>query len=124
MKMNQIQKIRIGDQEYPAYQTMGAMLAFKQETGKEVTEIPATDISGMMAYLFCVVRSACKREKVEFPFTDTQALGDGITLEDFKAWADSLNGEGDEAPANEASANEASANEADEDGKGNGKKGK
>lgn len=120
--MSQIQKIRIGDQLYPAYQTMGAMLAFKQETGKEVTEIPATDISGMMVYLFCVVRSACKREKVEFPFTDTQALGDGITLEDFKGWADSLKGEDNEEPAEEP------ANEApdipQEDGKGNGKKGK
>ena len=120
--MNQIQKIRIGDQLYPAYQTMGAMLAFKQETGKEVTEIPATDISSMMVYLFCVVRSACKREKVEFPFTDTQALGDGITLEDFKGWADSLKGEDNEEPAEEP------ANEApdipQEGGKGNGKKGK
>ena len=116
--MNQIQKIRIGDQLYPAYQTMGAMLAFKQETGKEVTEIPATDISSMMVYLFCVVRSACRREKVEFPFTDTQLLGDGITLEDFKGWADSLKGEDNEEPANEA------PDIPQEDGKGNGKKGK
>lgn len=123
--MNQIQKIRIGDKEYPAYQTMGAMLAFKQENGREVTEIPATDISAMMIYLFCVVRSACKREKVEFPFTEVQELGDGITLEDFKNWADSLKGEDNEAPANEAPANETLApDEPAEEGKGNGKKGK
>lgn len=58
-------EIKIDGKEYPCRQTMGAMLRFKQETGKEVKEIGG-NLSDICAYLFCCVASACKKDNVPF----------------------------------------------------------
>ena len=51
--------------EYPCRQTMGAMLRFKRETGREVTDM--TDgVSDLCTYLYCCVVSACMADGVEF----------------------------------------------------------
>ena len=50
-------EIMINGKAYPCRQTMGAMLRFKKETGKEVTEL-GNSLSDMFAYLFCCVASA------------------------------------------------------------------
>ena len=42
--------VTIDGQEYPCRPTMGAMLRFKRETGKEVNEI--TGLSDWIAYLY------------------------------------------------------------------------
>lgn len=60
-------EIKIDGKEYPCRQTMGAMLRFKQETGKEVTEIGG-NLSDICAYLFCCVASACKKDNVRPSF--------------------------------------------------------
>ena len=58
-------EIMINGKAYPCRQTMGAMLRFKKETGKEVTEL-GNSLSDMCAYLFCCVASACKHDGVKF----------------------------------------------------------
>ena len=83
-----MQKIKIGNKLYPAYQTMGAMVAFKNETNKDVTALGDGDLSTLLTYLFFVVRSACRREQEEFPFSGLEEFADGISLEDFTAWSE------------------------------------
>lgn len=104
-------KIRIGKVEYPAFQTMGAMLAFKRERGKEVTEVNTSDLSELVVYLYCVVRSACKREGVEFPFTELEEFADGVSLEDFQAWSEGLNAKATDEPKAAAPKTEGKAGE-------------
>ena len=53
-------KIRIGGKEYPCQMTMGALLRFKKETGREVTEVKGDSISDMITLLWCCVASVCK----------------------------------------------------------------
>lgn len=49
-------EIKIDGKEYPCRQTMGAMLRFKQETGKEVTEIGGQLVGYMcLPLLLCSV---------------------------------------------------------------------
>lgn len=75
-----MKKIQINGKSYPARITMGALLRFKRETGKDVSEVKSTDVSDMVILLWCCVASACKADGVEF----------GLSLE---AFADSLDPE-------------------------------
>ena len=61
--------ITVDGKEYPCRPTMGAMLRFKQETGREVTQIEPGDLSGLVTYLWCCIRSSCKREGTDFPLS-------------------------------------------------------
>jgi len=67
---------------------MGAMLRFKNETGREVTEIDG-GFSDLCTYLWCCVVSACKHDSVPF---DLQLMdfADSIKPEEMSAWAESL----------------------------------
>lgn len=78
--------IEVNGVEYPAYVTLGAMTRFKDETGKEVTEIGTNDISLLARYMWCCVMSACHREcrKFEMPFQD---FADSITPDVVGAWS-------------------------------------
>ncbi len=40
----------------------GAMMRFKEQTGKEVTELDGSSFSDLCTYLWCCVVSACSRE--------------------------------------------------------------
>lgn len=86
-------EITINGKAYPCRQTMGAMLRFRQETGREIT---ATDggLSDMCAYLWCCVASASKADGVPFdmPLID---FADSISPEDMRAWTASV-GDGGE----------------------------
>ena len=77
-------EIMINGKEYPCRQTMGAMLRFKKETGKEVTEL-GNSLSDMCAYLFCCVASACKHDGVKFDMS-LMDFADSLTPEDMAEW--------------------------------------
>ena len=81
--------ITVDGKEYPCRPTMGAMLRFKQETGREVTQIEPGDLSGLVTYLWCCARSACKREGVDFPLS-LMDFADAIDPQDVALWAASL----------------------------------
>jgi len=66
-------RITINGKEYPCRLTMGAMILFRRETGKEVTEITDRDLSLLVTLLWCCIRSASRADKVSFD----------MTLEDF-----------------------------------------
>lgn len=91
-------KVTVAGKEYPCRQTMGAMLRFKRETGREVTDM--TDgVSDLCTYLYCCVVSACMADGVEFGMGLTE-FADNLSPADLQAWAATLTGEGDGAGEN------------------------
>ena len=89
-------EIMINGKAYPCRQTMGAMLRFKKETGKEVTEL-GNSLSDMCAYLFFCVASACKHDGVKFDMS-LMDFADSLTPEDLNKWTDTVNDTADQAP--------------------------
>lgn len=61
-------RIRISGKEYPVRLTMGAMLRFKRETGKEVSEI-GDSLSLLTVLVWCCLQSACAADGVECTLT-------------------------------------------------------
>lgn len=89
-------EILINGKAYPCRQTMGAMLRFKKETGKEVTEVGG-NLSDMCAYLYCCTASACKHDGVGFDMS-LMDFADSLTPEDLNKWTDTVNATADNAP--------------------------
>lgn len=85
-------EITINGKAYPCRQTMGAMLRFKRETGREVTTITTNDLTGLCTLLYCCVVSACHHDGVEFTLS-LDDFADSIEPDDLMAWANTLNGE-------------------------------
>ena len=77
--------IRIAGKDYPCMMTRGAMLRFKEQTGREVTEVKGESFTDALTLLWCCVASACKREGVPFDLS-LMEMADSITTEDFAAW--------------------------------------
>lgn len=92
--------ITYGGKEYPCRQTMGAMLRFKRETGKEATEIKADSLSDLVIFLYCCVVSECNHQNMSFDFP-LQDFADGVSVDDLSAWAAQTMqaSDGDEAAA-------------------------
>ena len=68
-----MKRISINGKEYPCRITMGAMMRFKNETGKDVSKMDTTDVTEQVTLLWCCIVSASKADGVEF----------GIGLMDF-----------------------------------------
>jgi hypothetical protein len=79
-------KVKIEGREYPCRMTMGAMMRFKQETGRGVEELKQGDSSDAVVLLWCCILSACAVDGVTFPY---QALdmADRIDVEEFAKWS-------------------------------------
>lgn len=80
-------EIVINGEAYPCRQTMGAMLRFKRETGKEVTEMNAGSFTDLCTYIWCCVASASKADGKPFDMTLLD-FADCITPEDAAAWSE------------------------------------
>lgn len=83
-------EIRIDGKVYPCRQTMGAMLRFKRETGREVTEMELSSFSDLCTFLWCCITSACKADGVEFGMS-LMDFADSISPDDMSGWAATLN---------------------------------
>lgn len=90
-----MKEITINGKTYPCYQTMGALLRFKQETGRDPRTI-ADDVADMCIFLWCCVASACNRERKPFDLSLLD-FADSIGLDDLTSWAaaQASAGEGD-----------------------------
>ena len=82
-------EIIVNGEAYPCSPSMGAMLRFKQETCKEITEIAPTSYSELCTYLWCCVASAAKREGKAFNLS-LMDFADNLTPEDMEAWNKSI----------------------------------
>lgn len=88
MSMKNVQ-INVNGKAYPCSPTMGAMLRFKRETGREITEIDPGSFSDLCTYLWCCVVSASKREGLDFdmPLLD---FADCISPDEMAAWNEAV----------------------------------
>lgn len=94
--------IKVNGKEYPCRITMGAMLRFRNETGKDVNSMTDDDITELVIFLWCCIASACAADKVEF----------GMTLMEF---ADSIDPDGVTEFYNETGQREAGASDTNSD---------
>lgn len=58
MPKQKVMKLEVGGKEYPCRVTMGAMVRFKNESGKDVSELKQNDIGDLMLFIYCCVKSA------------------------------------------------------------------
>lgn len=72
--------VTIDGKEYPIKMTMGAMLRFKQETGKEVSEI-GDSLTDNATLIWCCIKSACAHDKVKFDIS-LMDFADSIEVSD------------------------------------------
>ncbi|MDE5989095.1 MAG: hypothetical protein K2H17_06830 [Duncaniella sp.] len=82
-------EIKINGTAYPCGPTMGAMLRFKQETGREITEIDPRSFSDLCTYLWCCVVSAAKREGKSFDMS-LMDFADSLSPEDMAEWNNAI----------------------------------
>lgn len=76
--------ITVDGKDYPCRQTMGALLRFKQETGRDVTEMRG-DLSDACVLLWCCVVSASAADGVEFGYSLTD-FADRLSPDDLTEW--------------------------------------
>lgn len=86
--MNKVE-ITINGVAYPCRTTMGAMLRFKRETGREVMDITEWAFSDLCAFLWCCVSSASKADGKNFDLS-LMDFADNITPDELEAWAQSI----------------------------------
>lgn len=79
-------EVTINGVAYPCRPTMGAMLRFKKETGKEVTEITSNSLTDLCTYLYCCVASASAADGVDFKMS-LMDFADALNPEEMTAWA-------------------------------------
>jgi hypothetical protein len=77
--------LKIEGREYPCRVTMGAMMRFKQETGKDIQAMESTDTADVLTFLWCCIVSACRVDGVEFTLSALD-MADRMSAEDFAAW--------------------------------------
>jgi hypothetical protein len=82
-------EVTINGIAYPCRPTMGAMLRFKRETGKEITELNAESFEELCVYLYCCIASASSADKIEFNMT-LMEFADSILPDDLAKWATAL----------------------------------
>lgn len=87
-------RITVNGQNYPCRMTMGAMLRFKQETGRDVSQTDSST-SDLITLLWCCIVSACAADRVEFGHSlqEFADLCDLKVLNDFNASVSEQNNE-------------------------------
>lgn len=94
MEKANILTVEIDGVEYPAHPSLGAMLLFKKETGREVNQI--SGISDSIVWLWCCVKSASS--KSDKPMTlSCQEFADSCTMEQLTAWNEMQQGNAEES---------------------------
>lgn len=78
-------KISIKGKEYPCGFVMGALLMFKRETGKDVSQLKQTDLEDLLMLMWCCVKCASQAEGKEFPL-DFETFCNTITPAMVSEW--------------------------------------
>ena len=85
-------KIKVGGNEYPCRVTMGAMVRFKNESGKDVSATEKTNISELVLFVYCCVKSACNADKVAFDY-DFETFADLMEPDSVNSFYEDMNGD-------------------------------
>ena len=90
-------KIKVGDKEFPCRVTMGAMVRFKNESGKDVSKLEKANISELVLFVYCCVKSACNADKVEFDY-DFESFADLMEPDAANSFYEDMGGEEKKRP--------------------------
>lgn len=82
-------EIMVNGKAYPCRPTMGAMLRFKRETGKEVVGVTNWEFTDLCTFLWCCIVSASKHDGVDFNLS-LMDFADSITPEEMADWAETM----------------------------------
>lgn len=84
--------LEVGGKELPCRLTMGAMLLFKRNMGKDVGKVfqqmadkGEADLEDVLMLMWCCIVCACKADGVEFGM-DFETFTCHITPDDVSAW--------------------------------------
>ena len=88
MMRNKIE-IQIDGESYPCTPSLGAMLRFKQETGKEANQLDSNSITEMATFLWSCVIAGCAREKVKFSMT-LMDFADCLSVDELTKWNEAV----------------------------------
>lgn len=91
-------EIKINGKEYPCEATLGALLRFKEETGKEVTQMNDGNIADIATYIWCCVKSACSKEHIAFDLS-LQDFADNIDMNEANRLAMAIGASNGDAPS-------------------------
>lgn len=80
-----LKEITIQGTTYPCHLTMGAMLRFKRESGKDVSQLEGGDVADLLLFVYCCTRSACNATGQPFDL-NFETFCDLLTPEDFTAF--------------------------------------
>lgn len=59
-------QLKISGKDYPCRVTMGALLRFQRETGKDVSKMDSGNMAETVMLLWCCIVSACHADGVPF----------------------------------------------------------
>lgn len=93
-------KIKVNGRELPAYETLGAAVRFKDETGRDLSKIDITSISDIAVLIWARVAGACSRERIEFDMTFRE-FADAVDMTSLSEWTQAIQQEvaGETEPA-------------------------
>ncbi len=77
--------IEVGAKAYPCRLTMGAMLLFKQNTGKDVAQLENGNLEEMLMLMWCCMKSASRADGMEMDI-DFDLFCDLLSPEDMTKW--------------------------------------
>lgn len=83
-------KIKIKGQTIPVRMTMGALLAYKEKTGQDVSEMNQKDTTAMLELLLCCIESVCRADGIQIEGVDMAHLADYIEVADMAALSQAL----------------------------------
>ena len=85
-------KLPVGGKEYPCRVTMGAMVRFKNEAGKDVSALKQDDITELVLFIYCCVKSACNADKIPFDY-DFETFADLMEPGEINTFYEDMGGE-------------------------------
>lgn len=83
-----MKKITIRGIEYPCRITIGAMVAYKRETGEDVSSFKGDDMEKLGLLVFHSLRSTCRACSIDFPFSSADEILDYIDMGDASSLLD------------------------------------
>ncbi len=89
-------KIMYKGRELPCRVTMGAMVRFKREAGRDVSAIESGDIADLILFFWCCIKSACNADGETFdePF---ERFADSLDSDALQGFVESLTAQGGDA---------------------------
>jgi hypothetical protein len=102
-------KVKICGREYPFRMTMGALMRFKRETGKDVSRMDASDLTENLILIWCCILSACVVDNVAFELS-AQELADRLEPQDVAKLVEELSAGTGEKKTTDAGTSPATSN--------------